>query len=400
MTPFAIITTMLLGQQSWSEELKLDPPTGPPASIIHEDNEASQNAASRGASPDVSWALPDTPRTALPAAPLSGSARSTVIARPGLGEEVRRASAAEEIETDEAVRRFTLSTAVLTAALRRRDQASVSGVETSLSHVLKEAQGRTERRRIVLAYWDLVLKVAQHHYAIDEVGELASIAKSLSADTLLLEAAVATAEARRREARLNAVQAQHELAEKAGWPYHGESDGLPVPTETPILGRYDTKFDLIFARRPPPQLACRIHGTLDLTREVIAADAASIISTLRVYHELKHRFDRDQAAIEDVLRSHDQLHRSRVKFLSSVLRYNHDIAEYALVAASRTVSREQVVAMLLPRRKGITDGVNSGNAQAAALNRPILRSPIVSGLRRAPRRELIELQPVPKQKNR
>ena len=396
MTPFVVITTMLLGHQSWSGNSKLDSPTGPPTFVYYEADDTNQSAANRAASHDVSLDAPRTVRTALPAAPLTGSPRFPVTRRPERSKEVRRTSASQVMDVQQIERSVASPFSVLTAALRPRERATFAGVETSMLHLLKEVQGRAERLEIVLAYWDLVLKIARHYYAIDEVGELAVISLASRADTSLLRAAQATAEARRRKTRLNAVQAQHELVVKAGLSYHGRSSRLPVPTEAPLVGPYATKFDVVFARRSPPPQARRIHNTLDLSRQVIEANAASIVLTFRSYNESKHRYERGQAVMEDLLRIHDQLHRGRVEFLFSVLRYNQDIADYALVAASEKVSRERIAAMLLPRRKGFAEQATSRHARAAALNGPVVNGSPGSGLRRVPRHELIELQPIPR----
>jgi hypothetical protein len=159
----------------------------------------------------------------------------------------------------------------------------------------------------------------------------------------VLEAHMAAAEARLREAELAVVAQQFALAEQMRLP---ANEPLPLANDLPHAGAYRTFFQERYARTSPARshLIDRTLPLLHRSVELRASAAQAAADSAEAEAEAYHAGQLDLlAAIDRVT----ELTRQRRAFVAAVRDYNLDIAEYALSVAPATLTSAQLVGMLI-----------------------------------------------------
>jgi hypothetical protein len=141
-----------------------------------------------------------------------------------------------------------------------------------------------------------------------------------------------------------AVAAQHDLSEVTS---SSSNDGLPLPSDLPLVGRYQTRFNELFANRPAPAAIGRINATLPLYLDLINARADSVDAGQHALNTAVDAYQSGQVRIERVLQQYVQLRDQRIAFLAVIRDYNNAIADYALRVARPGLSVQEVVSMLV-----------------------------------------------------
>ena len=137
--------------------------------------------------------------------------------------------------------------AVLQQALSGPDRGGLEGQAVTLKQVIERSLGSPERLSAVQAYWRLSREVASYHFAVAEGAQVAQLpAPQGRQQQAQLGAAQAAAKARLSQARLAAIQAQHDLIAAGG----AAAQSLPLPADAPFVGPYQTHFDALRARAP------------------------------------------------------------------------------------------------------------------------------------------------------
>lgn len=203
---------------------------------------------------------------------------------------------------------------------------------------------RSSRLAVVRAYWRLTTDVAAYNWAVEEGAFVAGLqVLQPETETLALEAARTAAQSRLQQARVAATGTQCELADIAGQSLR---EPLPLPSELPLVGPYQTRFETLFANRAPPAGIRRIATTIPLRAELLQTLAATVAADTDAIKELAVFHREGRVPLEPVLAAHDRLQRHRAEFLEAVRVYNDQIAEYALAIAG-TSNNQTVVAMLV-----------------------------------------------------
>jgi hypothetical protein len=143
--------------------------------------------------------------------------------------------------------------------------SNLTGQPLGLLTVLESTADRRQQLECVRAYWRLAQTVAEYRYCFNQVQGLAQV-KARGGDGPLLRSSQAAAAAQLREAELDAVRAQQDLAALLRLP---AGAALPLPADRPHVGAYRTMFNELFATQTPPESARLAEKTLPLQRQVI-----------------------------------------------------------------------------------------------------------------------------------
>ncbi|HWB08129.1 MAG TPA: hypothetical protein VG826_02705 [Pirellulales bacterium] len=261
---------------------------------------------------------------------------------------------------------------------------ALEGKRVALVDLLSRVYDRPQQAIIVAAYWKLSAAVAEYRIAADEVLRLEQLlppaeASGKHASDPVLEAHLAAAEARLREAELAAVSQQFALAEQMRLP---ANEPLPLANDLPHAGAYRTFFQERYSRTAPPRshLIDRTLPLLQRSVELRAAAAVSAADSAEAEAEAYHAGQLDLLAAVDRV---GELTRQRRAFVAAVRDYNLDIAEYALSVAPAALTSAQLVGMLIgPPRTAPASNVTQpkqvaeepNGVKAAGFNAPITGS--------------------------
>jgi hypothetical protein len=283
--------------------------------------------------PPAAVSPPSVPKASLPAVRLGGVLPADVASP-------EPSSASEDLQHPKAgvVEKW------LAEALN--STPSVDGNNVRIFDCLASVAGRTSRLGVVAAYWELSAMDIRHRWAKVDYQLVSQLMERASgADRVVLAAVEARAAAEVTAAKLALNVAQHDLVEVARL---SSTKALPVPQDGFYVGPYGTNFETIFVGRIVPSPLRRIDGTLPQLRELMSIRATALETSQKTADLLVEGYAEAQVDLPPVLAGREQLRLAREEFISAVQRYNLDIAQFALGAAAETVSRGQVVGMLLP----------------------------------------------------
>ena len=225
---------------------------------------------------------------------------------------------------------------------------SLDGKRISLTDLLSRIYDRPQQAVVIPAYWKLSAAEFEYRIAADEALRLQQLlppadASGKHASDSLLEARLAAAEARLREAELTVINQQHALADQMRLP---ASEPLPLAGDLPHAGAYRTYFQEKYVRVAPPR-AHLIDRTLPLLQRAIelrASAAVSAVDCAEAGVEAYHAGQLDLAATVDGI---GELTRQRRAFVAAVRDYNLDIADYALSVVPAGLTSAQLVSILI-----------------------------------------------------
>ena len=297
-------------------------------------------------SPGVAAAPPATvPAATYPAAPASGGAP---IRQPApavvVGPDAATPSAAPARVVQAPVPPLRATTPQLVAdALTLPPGGTITGRPVSLASVVATAPERQRQIEAVHAYWRLAEALGEYHFSHERQQRLARL-RAANDEAADLRTAGAIAAAQVREAEVQVATAQHDLAEilllAPGTP-------LPLPADQPLVGPYRTLFAELFAGKMAPQRARMLDQTLPLRNRAIESHAAALLAAEDALDAAIELQTSGQGRLAGVIAALDAQVRQQRAFLSAVCRYNHDIADYALVVISPQTTPEILVGTLI-----------------------------------------------------
>ncbi|HET6883167.1 MAG TPA: hypothetical protein VFI31_23560 [Pirellulales bacterium] len=225
---------------------------------------------------------------------------------------------------------------------------SLDGKRISLADLLSRIYDRPQQAVVIPAYWKLSAAEFEYRIAADEALRLQQLLPPADpsgkhASDSLLEARLAAAEARLREAELAVINQQHALADQMRLP---ASEPLPLAGDLPHAGAYRTYFQEKYVRVAPPR-AHLIDRTLPLLQRAIELRASAAVSAADCAEagvEAYHAGQLDLAATVDGI---GELTRQRRAFVAAVRDYNLDIADYALSVVPAGLTSAQLVSILI-----------------------------------------------------
>ncbi len=147
---------------------------------------------------------------------------------------------------------------------------------------------------------------------------------------------------------MQVTTAQHDLAEilllAPGTP-------LPLPADQPLVGPYRTLFAELFAGKTAPQRARMLDQTLPLRNRAVESHAAALLAAEDALDAAIELQTGGQERLPGVIAALDAFVRQQRAFLAAVCRYNHDIADYALVVVSPQTTPEILVGTLIKQNR-------------------------------------------------
>ena len=229
-------------------------------------------------------------------------------------------------------------------ALRLPAGASLIGQPVGLLDALASARGRSQQLDVIRAYWRLALALGEYRLRLDESELLRRLVPPRAEDPAVLRSARASAAADQRRAELDAIRAQHALAETAGL---SASLPAPLPADLPHVGPYETKFERLSASRTLPPKARLIDRTLSIRLEAVEKRAAAVQAAEDALEAVADLYGRGQGELWTYLACLADCAHQRRALLTEACQYNEEIADYALSAAGSAVTAQELVGMLL-----------------------------------------------------
>ncbi len=214
----------------------------------------------------------------------------------------------------------------------------LSGNTTRLADVVRGASSRGEQTRRVEAYWDLSAAVTDYHLSLLELTEFDTLRASVSRPSAYWE------EAKRRVhvSEHSAMAAQYRLSALMG---QSDSTRLPIPSDLPHCGAYDTRYDQIFGNRSSRH-AKELHELLPQRHRDLQRQAEGVAAARNWFDAVSlHRGS--QADGTGLLKAHELLILRRRAFVYTVRDYNLQIARYSELASPGNVGSNRLVSMLI-----------------------------------------------------
>lgn len=228
-------------------------------------------------------------------------------------------------------------------ALQLPPEGKLTGRPLTLLAAISSTADRQQQLRVATAYWRLVEAVARYRFASDYDNRLSQFPDRAEA-AVRLRAARASSAAMLEEAELAAVAAQHELAALVLLPPEAP---LPLPADPPHVGPYLTRFDDLFASRAPPARARLIDRTLPIRRRAIESHAAAVLAAEAAEGAVIGARKEDWGDVSAVLAAARACLRQRQAFITSVCRYNEEIADYVLAVVGPGTHGPALLRMLI-----------------------------------------------------
>ncbi len=231
---------------------------------------------------------------------------------------------------------------LLAEALDNRE-GGPRGEPLSLSAALSATSERGQQTEVVHTYWRLVLAVGRANLIVDLRTRLAQH-EAAGGGLPLWKSARASATAQAEEAAAEVVSLQHELAALLS---RSPETPLPLPSDSPHVGPYATHFDRLRSAGRAPASALVIDRRLSILWQAIEARAAAAATANDAFLAASAAASSGAADMATVIETAEQAHRQQRELLEVVIRYNRDIAGYALLVAPPGTAGSGLVQMLI-----------------------------------------------------
>ncbi len=268
-------------------------------------------------------------------------------------------------------------------------QASMNGTgqPMQLLDIVTLNPNSSQRKALVNQYWQTYSAWAKYRFAVDERQWLQQMSQSRNeSDRAAIEAAQSVANDTVDSAALELNRQQHLLNGFIGGP---KSETLPMPSDTPLVTRYRTNFEIYDAQQHMHQNLRAIDDWLP-KQQVLIGNQAMTVQRSRNAAMQNIRAIAQGQPIATALHTLAICRQSQESFISSVVKYNQSIADYAL-SVRPYHSAEKSVAMLIPMKSNAAESQptinNRGLRQANLADTPYQQSttPPSTGMPAAPR---------------
>jgi hypothetical protein len=230
-----------------------------------------------------------------------------------------------------------------------RTAEALPGKPISIGEALSGATIES-RSELIHAYWSVFERWARRVAVQTEVDRLSELSEPGSPIELeLVESARLLAKARLIECELDLDLAQRRLAQ---FVPPSEPGVLPLAKDLPLVNEYVTNFATMPNQAMTHPRLGQIDRALPKTLEILQARGDAVARCNAVVRQAIQAFNQRQMPLSSALEAIRMLRESQFEFIRTTLRYNQDIAEYALAVAPIGQPADQVVAMLIksPRR--------------------------------------------------
>ena len=299
-----------------------------------ETNNANDDSAA-GQPQDI---LPITPRENFATQPLGESPLGSAVAAPA--EQTAPVAQPESPSNlqDQTVKPVELLSSLMQPPVSGR----LAGELVTLTEAVSGSHSRAEQTQRVQAYWDLSSAVTDYYLTAREATELETLRQSVMQPSLAWDEARRALTTRTQVARRLAEAAQHRLHRILG---RSSVRGLPLPSDSPHCGAYDTRYEENFAGRESAD-ARQLDELLPLLQQRLRTQAA-LVAADESWRETVHRHRDPQSDGTVLLKAQELLNLSRREFVQSVREYNIQIARYTEMATPGQVGTDRLVAMLI-----------------------------------------------------
>ncbi|MCA9231358.1 MAG: hypothetical protein KDA57_11940 [Planctomycetales bacterium] len=216
------------------------------------------------------------------------------------------------------------------------------GTPITLAEAVEGASSRGDQTRRIEVYWELTSAVAEYHLALREVTILQTLQQSVLQPSSSWAAARQALNQRGRVARRAAQTAQIRLQQMLG----RASDFLPLPSDLPHCGAYDTRYEEIFGGRLPSTEAQQLHELLPLEQQNLRQLTVEVAEAEQWLHFVSERRD-PQTDGSGLLKAYELLSLRQRAFVQALRSYNSNITRYAEIAIPGMIGTERLVAMLI-----------------------------------------------------
>ncbi len=259
---------------------------------------------------------------------------------------------------------------ILHSMLEKPRREKLAGTPWTLAGAVQGAQTRGEQTRRVEAYWELVASVARYNNALQDVVHLQTLQASIRQPGSQWQQERQTLEARVQVARHSAKVAQHRLQQMLG---RSTNDALPLPSDLPHCGEYDTRFNEIFARQTSNR-AGHLNELLALNYQALLSEAESVTLANQWLQTVSQTRNPNTDG-RGLLKALELLTLRRDAFVEGVRDYNINIVRYAEISTPGEVSTGRLVAMLISsgskqQQKWSPPGIQRTSAEVAIESQP------------------------------
>jgi hypothetical protein len=229
--------------------------------------------------------------------------------------------------------------AVMKQVFSRPAASQLSGSPLSLMEAVSGGRSRQEQAQRVEAYWDLCSSVADYYLGLREQDELRSLRSSMPHAGANLQQAETEFGVRLGTSKQAAVASQRRLASMIG---RGGAS-LPLPSDLPHCGSYESHYAQIFAGRPSIE-AQDLATLLPLRFTELKDGAAGVIRAQEWIGQVARNDNGDGT---DTLRAIELLALRRRAFVQIARDYNRRIARYVELSTPGEIGPERLVGMLI-----------------------------------------------------
>jgi hypothetical protein len=246
----------------------------------------------------------------------------------------------------------------------------LTGQPLTLAQALGQITDRQQQTRIVHAYWDLAIAMADYNLASSEFEFVAALLPTPAGANRNNPAAGAEPELRQ------AYQAAEQAALKSEGQFrqqqqtfaqlirHDTRAGLPIPSDLPHVGVYHTRFEEVYSNRQIPPRAWLIHHILPIELQAIDARASAVRAAEDLLAHYQDAYVNGQVGVATLLSAHQAITRDGSDFVRVLREANDQIASYALPLADPNLPPAEIAKMLA--RKGDDTGGSSDSVRPAA----------------------------------
>jgi hypothetical protein len=240
------------------------------------------------------------------------------------------------------------------------------GAEISLAEAVNDAAARAEQTARVSAYWDLAAAVADYYLSLRESTELATLRQSIARPSFAWDEARLAQTTRVQVARATAEAAQYRLQRLLKSSAHA---GLLLPSDSPHVGAYDTRYEENFADRDSAE-ALQLSELLPKLHQDLRNQATSVaIDQQWLQAASQQRDPQSDGAV--LLKAYELLSLRRQEFVRSVAKYNIQIVRYSELATPGPVDTNRLVAMLIESPHTVTTPARDAGVTRTSAEEPI-----------------------------
>ncbi len=249
---------------------------------------------------------------------------------------------------------------LLASFLAAPPENPLKGTPFTLAEAINNSLSRPEQTQRIVAYWELSQAVANYYLTHKERTELAALAQGITQPSPDWEITRQATAARLELARERVRVAQDFLAQLMANTTVGF---MPLPSDVPFCGPYETRYAEIFQYRPSP-LAQQLNELLPRSYQDLDTRTQEIADARKWMFKVSDTRG-PQTDGNELLKAYELFAARRRMFVEAIKQYNLGIVRYTEIATPGTLDTERLVGMLI--RTGGSQG-NTWDAKVQKAN--------------------------------